>query len=298
MTCLVTGNRGFIGSNLMQYLVTQGHDPIGFDMLNDYPTVDVLSDYMKQNDVNKVYHLGARAFIPDCYGMQIGAIVNSNVVFTANLLMACKLTKIDRLVYLSTSEVYGNSPELPINENTPVNPASTYAATKLAAENLIRTFRVETGLDARILRHFNIYGPWDTQPRVIPKIMSAAKHNKILKMGRTDITRDFSYVTDVCIALENIMEFKYQEDFVRGSDSETSIDNLIDMISDLYKTQIIVEIDSSLIRPNDVFRLRSNSAKYNHTFPQHESIKILLGLQYTKEWYDKHDWKWEQNDNH
>ena len=141
MTYLVTGNRGFVGSNLMSYLASRGYDAIGFDMLNDYPTTEVLRDFIEKNDITRVYHLGARAFIPDCYGMQMGAIVNSNIVFTANLLMACESAKVEKLVYMSTSEVYGNQPVLPLDENSPVNPVSTYAATKFAAENLARTFR-------------------------------------------------------------------------------------------------------------------------------------------------------------
>lgn len=267
---------------------------IGFDMLKEYPTADVLEDFIKSAHITEVYHLGARPFIPDCYGMEMGAVVNSNVVFTANLLMACKKTDVKKMVYISTSEVFGNQP-LPINENTPVSPQSTYAVTKLAAENLVRTFRVETGFDARILRHFNIYGPGDTHPRIIPKLMSAAKHRKIIKLGNIDITRDFSYVTDACEALYNIMSMKYPDDFVRGEGTQWSARDLIEEISNLYNESICFETDASLMRPNDVLRLQSDSAKYECAFPKHRPIKLRDGLRLTKEWYDKNDWPWENN---
>lgn len=295
MTSLITGNRGFVGKHLERFLNSRGLSTAGFDVLNDYPTVEVLVDFLKQNSVKEVYHLGARPFIPDCYGMEMGVVVNSNVVFTANLLMACKKANVKKMVYMSTSEVYGNAKTLPINEDTPVNPLSTYAATKLAAENLVRTFRDETGFDARILRHFNIYGPDDTHPRIIPKIMSAAKNEKILKLGALDITRDFSYVTDACEALFNIMSLKEPDDFVKGEGCQWSIKSLIDLISKMYNTDILVEIERSLIRPNDVLRLQADYSKYYYRFPNHQSLTLPEGLLLTKEWYDKNEWKWERN---
>jgi len=264
-------------------------------MLNDYPTVEVLADFMKTNDVDKVYHLGARAFIPANFGMTIGTIVNSNIMFTANLLMACRKADIKRLLYFSTSEVFGNA-KLPINEFAPRNPQSTYAATKLAAENLVRTFRDEMEMDMRIINHFNIYGPGDTQPRVIPKIMHAAKKDRILKFGTLDVTRDFTYVLDACIAAKNIMEYKFQSDFVHGSGIETSLKELVDLISDIYDTEILIETDSSLIRPREVYRLMADRSKYKMTFPLHKPVDLRTGLEYTKEWYDKHDWLWENGE--
>ena len=293
MSVLITGDRGFVGSNLSSYLTARGYNTVGFDMLADYPTVEVLTDFMKANNVEKVYHLGARAFIPDNYGMSIGAIVNSNIVFTSNLLMACKNADVKRLLYFSTSEVYGNAKELPINENTPTNPVSTYAATKLAAENLVKTFRDETGMDMRILRHFNIYGPRDTHPRIIPKILRAAKYNTKLKLGSLDVTRDFSYVTDACVAAENVMEYEHREDFVHGSGVETSIQTLLDLVAEMTHTKLIVERDSSLLRPREVRYLRADNAKYTNAFPKHKSIDLEDGLEYTNNWYEEHVWKWE-----
>ena len=293
MTYLVTGDRGFVGSNLVSYLTARGYDTIGFDMLQDYPTVEVITDFMKSNNIERVYHLGARAFIPDNYGMSIGAIVNSNIVFTANLLMACKNADIDRLLYFSTSEVYGNAEKLPIDENTPTKPESTYAATKLAAENLVRTFRDETGMDMRVLRHFNIYGPRDTQPRIIPKLIRAAKKNIVLKLGSLDVTRDFSYVTDACIAAENVMEYEFCEDFVHGSETETSLKSLIDLVSELYNNKLVIESDSSLIRPREVRRLVADTTKYRNAFQKHKHVDLRTGLEYTMKWYDEHDWEWE-----
>lgn len=293
MTSLITGNRGFVGGHLEDYLRAKNIKTVGFDMLSDYPTVEVLTDFMKSNDVTEIYHLGARPFIPDCYGMEIGAVVQSNIVFTANLLMATMKTRVKRMVYLSTSEVYGNVNMLPINEDTPTNPVSTYAATKLASENLIKSFRDETGLSASILRHFNIYGPRDTHPRIIPKLMSAAKHDTVVHLGNIDVSRDFSYVSDVCESLYNVMSLYGKEDFVKGNDWEWSISELIDGISDLYGRKIKYVTDNQLKRPNDVLRLRADSSKYRRHFPSHESISIYEGLKLTKDWYDNNYWRWE-----
>ena len=303
MSYLVTGDRGFVGSRLKKFIEERGETAVGLDMLGDYPTVDVLRSFMKQNCVTKVFHLGARAFIPDCFGSAILDVVNSNVVMTANLLVACKKCGVEKFVYLSTSEVYGTpkKSDMPLNEESRVNPQSTYAATKYAAESLVRTFGRETGMDVVILRHFNIYGPGDTHPRVIPKIMSALKNRKEkILMGSIEVTRDFTYVDDVCQELANLMEHTTDngEIFVGGSGVETSIDELINMLLTIYGGLIRIEHSEKMFRPWDVKRLQADATKYNDRFPEHGYNRVSLkdGLILTKEWYDCNEWSWESKE--
>jgi len=297
MTSLITGNRGFVGQHLMQLLVSRGEkDVIGFDLMNDYPTTEVLHDFMSRHKVDKIYHLGARAFIPSCYSNEILNVINSNITFTGNMLVAAKKAGVKKILYFSTSEIYGNQKFLPIGPDHMPKPQSTYAASKFAAENLCRTFCRESNMDVAVLRHFNIYGPWDTQPRIIPKIMSIYKHKKETHLGNTSVTRDFTYVTDACLAAYNVMNYPESngEIYTHGTGVETSVGDLITMIEKLYgETTRPIETDEHLKRPWDVERLQCDRKKYEKAFPNHVPIDISTGLKITKEWYDTHVWPWE-----
>jgi len=306
MNYLVTGHRGFVGRHLLNQLAQncyyrneQFEDVFGLDILSDYPTVEVLTGFLKARKIKKIFHLGARAFIPDCYGEGILEVLNSNTVFTANLLKACIEADIDKLVYMSTSEIYGSPQHIPINEEHPPNPQSIYSATKYAAENLCKVFSKDTGLDVIILRHFNIYGPRDTHPRVIPKIIKAANNHEKLYMGNINATRDFTYVDDATKALINVMNFKTAGGDIinHGTGKETSIKELLDMIQDIYSYIIPLKIKEELKRPWDIGRLCCDRSKYAFLFPDHEPIKMKEGLEMTCKWYKKvHHWSWEKNE--
>jgi len=298
MTYLVTGNRGFIGGHLMDALKNRSDTAIGFDKLTEYPTEEVLADFIRKNRVDGIYHLGARPFIPDCYGNSINAVVESNISFTARLLTAAKEANVKKFLYLSTSEVYGNSERIPINEYTPTNPLSTYAVSKYAAEALCRSFGTETGLDVRAMRQFNVYGPGDTHPRIIPILMMAAKHNKHITIGPIDVTRDFSYVKDVILALTKMMGIKKSElpedkILVHGSGVETRLSDLITIIECTYGRNIKYDKSSSKNRPAEVYRLCADRTEFDILFGSYPHVSIEEGILRTKEWYDKNDWKWE-----
>lgn len=289
-----------VGSALADYLVKEGDEVVGLDMLGDYPTVEVLTDFMKTNGVQRVFHLGARPFIPTCYSEEIVNVVNSNVAFTAALLVACKKAGTEKLLYFSTSEIYGNSDVFPISETNRPNPQSTYAASKFAAENLCRTFAAESGLDVVVLRHFNIYGPRDKHPRVIPKTMHCLKHSEPLVFGSLTPTRDFTYVDDAAISAKNVMEADTisGEIINHGSGVECSIIDVVRAVGRVYGKELSdddVLCSEWNIRPWDVKRLVCDRRKYEHMFRSHRPISLEDGLKLTKEWYDKNAWPWEES---
>ena len=239
--CLVTGNRGFIGGHLEQFLVSQGEDTFGFDIIQDYPTVEVLEDFMRINKIEKVYHLGAQAFIPECYGSKILSVLQSNTVFTADLLVASQRVGVQKLLYFSTSEVYGTPRYIPVDESHPVHPQSTYAATKYAAESLCRTFGRESDLDTVILRHFNIYGPEDKWPRIVPKIIKSAVKKEPLLLGNPEIQRDLTHVHDAVSIAYLLMEADTPngEIYNSGTGRSISLRTLVDMIYGIAAAAIV-----------------------------------------------------------
>jgi nucleoside-diphosphate-sugar epimerase len=125
-----------------------------------------------------------------------------NVTGTLNLLMACREAKIRRLVYASSSSVYGDDPALPKVETLPTNPISPYAVSKLAAEHYCRTFARLYGLETVSLRYFNVFGPRQNPESiysaVIPRFLEQALKNEPLEMHGDGLqSRDFTYIDNV-----------------------------------------------------------------------------------------------------
>ena len=211
---LVTGGAGFIGSALVRELLKEEANVIVYDnFLNgDRSNLaevgdqihivngDILSwkmyAVMKDYKVKYVFHLAAEPYIPHCYDNP-EKFFDVNVKGTMNLLMACKTFDVKRVVHFSTSEVFGSARFTPMDENHPTLPFSTYAVSKLAADRICFVFNHEHKIPVVIIRPFNCYGPRETQPYVIPEIISQLSKTNIVKLGNVDAKRDFTYVDDI-----------------------------------------------------------------------------------------------------
>jgi UDP-glucose 4-epimerase len=215
MRTLVTGGCGFIGSHLVERLINDGHEVIVIDDLsadNDAfhafegakyvhasITEDTIEPYFK--DVDHVFHLAADARIqPSILNPRHAAEVN--IMGTLNVLQACHKNKVKRIIYSSTSSVYGLTDKIPTDENVPYNCLNPYASTKLGGEELVKCFTRVYGLDSCIFRYFNVYGerspvsgPYSL---VIGIFLSQRKQGKPLTVvGKGECFRDFVYVKDV-----------------------------------------------------------------------------------------------------
>jgi UDP-glucuronate 4-epimerase len=222
---LVTGCAGFVGSHLTEALLADGHEVIGVDCFNDnYPAVEKLANlaHVRANprfelhsidlasaDVGRplagcdvVFHLAAEPGVRSSWGRRFDRFVHNNVEATQRLLEAVRDRPGLRLVYASSSSVYGESEQLPTREDAPPRPLSPYGVTKLAGEQLCRVYHVNHGVDTVALRFFTVYGPRQRPDMAFRRFCEAAAcGGRIELFGDGRQSRDFTYIADVVIAI-------------------------------------------------------------------------------------------------
>ena len=224
MRALVTGVAGFIGSTLATRLVASGADVTGIDCFTDYYARETkeanLADLRTHprfrfveaalqtapleeliEGVTHVFHLAAQAGVRGSWGQQFGTYTTHNVDATQRLLEAVKDRPLTKLVYASSSSVYGDIAEIPMREDVRLQPVSPYGVTKLAAEHLCHLYHASYGLPAVSLRYFTVYGPRQRPDMGFHRFIRAAlSGNAITLFGDGEQTRDFTFVQDIVTA--------------------------------------------------------------------------------------------------
>ena len=224
MKALVTGAAGFIGSHLAERLLEQGATVVGLDCLTgDYPRARKDRNLTRLRDapaftlvesaladadlpslldgVTHVFHLAARAGVRKSWGRDFHVYTVDNVEATQVLLEACVGRPIERLVYASSSSVYGDTVPLPMREDARPQPISPYGVTKLAAEQLCYVYWVDHGVPAVALRYFTVYGPRQRPDMGFFRFLRAVMRNDaVSQFGDGRQTRDFTFVADAVSA--------------------------------------------------------------------------------------------------
>jgi nucleoside-diphosphate-sugar epimerase len=214
---LVTGGAGFIGSNIAEALVKRGDRVRVLDNfvtgrrenLDAIGKAELLEgDLRSPEDVRRavegvegVFHEAALRSVPRSVDDPTSSN-EVNITGTLNLLMACRAARVRRVVYASSSSVYGDDPALPKVETLPTNPISPYAVSKLGAENYCRTFARLYGLETVSLRYFNVFGPRQNPESiysaVIPRFLEQALKREPLEVHGDGLqSRDFTYIDNV-----------------------------------------------------------------------------------------------------
>jgi len=210
MRALVTGGTGFIGTHLVKRLNEAGHDVISIDSeisekhateqryvwsdICNYTHLTKLRNIIEGIDV--VYHLAAKKDLQASHNNVI-SYHNTNVVGSLNLLELCREVGVKRLVFASSSAVYGESDLDSYSETSPTEPLSPYGLQKLTVEKYCKLYSECYGLDTVCLRYFNVFGP-GTKEGVVPILQKQHKNNKFLTIfGSGENERDFVHVDDV-----------------------------------------------------------------------------------------------------
>lgn len=248
MKFAVTGGAGFIGSHLIEHLVDEGNDVIVIDNLNtgkmnnlskvidrvDFVKGDIRDMKLlreKLQDVNGVFHEAALASVQESF-TKIQEYNEVNVQGTENILKTAKEYGF-KVIYASSSSVYGNPTKIPIQEDDPKNPINPYAQTKLDDERLATRYAKE-GVHVIGLRYFNVFGERQSQQYagVIKKFLKKVQNNEApIINGDGTQSRDFVYVGDVVRA--NVLAMKSNVDhafFNIGTASTISVNELADII--------------------------------------------------------------------
>src|SRR5262249_28096538 len=145
-------------------------------------------------DATHVYHLAAQAGVRKSWGRDFSVYTSHNVDATQRLLEACKDRQLLKFVYASSSSVYGDTTDLPMREDSRLQPVSPYGVTKLAAEHLCHLYYVNHGVPAVSLRYFTVYGPRQRPDMAFHRFLRAAIADEpIVVYGDGEQTRDFTY---------------------------------------------------------------------------------------------------------
>jgi nucleoside-diphosphate-sugar epimerase len=236
---LVTGSAGFIGSHLAEELVARGHDAVGLDSFTDYydPALkeenaaragvellrlDLAEDELDLARYDGVFHLagqpGARSF-----GTVFADYLRRNTLATQRLFEAAVAAGV-KVVYASSSSVYGDAERYPTPEDTAPRPNSPYGITKLACEHLAGAYERSFGLDAVGLRYFTVYGPRQRPDMAFARVVDAlARGGSFEVYGDGSQSRSFTYVTDVVDATIRSLDARPGSIFNVGGGEEASL---------------------------------------------------------------------------
>ena len=300
---LVTGGAGFIGSEVVRQLHNLGAKVLVFDNYSSgrrrylegvdgvHQIRGNITNSSKVNEVvNKsdyIINLAALPFIPDSYYYP-AEFFKVNAEGTINIAMAAIRTKrIKGFVHISTSEVYGSAKTVPMSEEHPTLPQSTYAASKLAGERAIFTLHKEHGFPAVVIRPFNSYGPRITQPYIIPEIISQIFHNKnFVKLGNVESFRDFTYVSDTARGIISALtEDKVIGETINiGSNKSYKIKDLVLLVAKILGKKVNIMIDKERFRPFDVQKLVCDYRKAKRLLGWTPTVPIDEGLAKTTDW--------------
>ena len=312
ITVLVTGADGFIGSHLVEQLLSKKkYKIIALSLYNSFNDIGWLKQVKKNknlkiirgniedlnycikitNKVDIIFHLASLIAIPYSYHSP-SSYINTNIIGTFNVMEAALKNKVKRIIHVSTSEVYGTAIYSPIDENHPLQPQSPYSASKISADALVKSYLTSFNLPAIIARPFNTYGPRQSARAVIPSIIiQMLNSKKNLNLGSLLPIRDFNYVSDTCegmILLSGLGNKYNGEVFNIGSGKSISIGELYKLIQMSYFKNIKKNIISDKIRfrpkNSEVYLLKCDNKKIlNLGFKN--KIDLKVGLKQTIDWF-------------
>lgn len=315
MNIVVSGCCGFIGYHLSKKLLESGHTVIGIDNMNSYYDVELknkrldeikcidnfvfnkadicdyeaLSSLFSQNNIDIVINLAAQAGVR--YSIENPSVyIQSNIAGFFNILECCRNFNIDRLIYASSSSVYGNSDDIPFKESAMTdNPVSLYAATKKCDEILAQSYSNLYGIQCIGLRFFTVYGPSgrpDMAPVIFAKAIDEGKEIKVFNNG--NMLRDFTYVDDVVNGIISIVENDNGKLYGIYNIGCGNPVNLMDFIKELEKNLgKKANVVYMPIQKGDVTKTYADCSRLKEDYNYIPSVKTEEGVKLFIEWFKK-----------
>jgi UDP-glucuronate 4-epimerase len=315
MRILLTGAAGFIGSHTAEALVGRGDEVVGVDNFNAFyaPAIkrrnaaavaarggakftlaegDItderfLDGVFTTGAFDAVVHLAAWAGVRPSIDNP-GIYMDVNVRGTVNLLERMRSKKIDKLVFASSSSVYGGRETVPFRETDPVDrPISPYAASKKAGEVLAYTWHHLHGLNVAALRYFTVYGPRQRPEMAIHKFATMlARKQPIPMFGNGDTARDYTFIDDIVqgtvAALDHCAGY---EIYNLGEEHTTTLRELIDLLAAAMKTEATIREEST--QPGDVPITYADVSKARAKIGYRPSTTMREGIERFVKWFDK-----------
>ena len=309
MRYLVTGCAGFIGSTLTDTLLAAGHEVVGVDCFTDYyersrkehnleqarqydgfslHELDLASDRLEDvsDGVDGVFHLAAQAGVRASWGSEFDTYTCCNILATQRLLetLSTRNESRPRVVYASSSSIYGNALRRPTHESATPAPVSPYGVTKLAAEHLCSTYHHNHGIPVASLRFFTVYGERQRPDMAFHRfIRSALAGEQIVVFGDGHQSRDFTYVGDIvsgCLAAmrSTINAATYN----LGGGSTVTVRETLDLLSDILDADVDVRYTDAQL--GDVRHTSADTTSAHTEIGFTTSVTLAEGLAREVRW--------------
>jgi UDP-glucose 4-epimerase len=309
MRYVVTGGAGFIGSHIVDALVNRGDEIVILDNLFSgkienikhligLSTVTFIQGCVTDQallqkackDADGIFHEAAITSVPRSIKDPL-ASNEVNISGTLNVLVAAQKCEIEKIVYASSSSVYGDTPTLPKMEDMMPNPKSPYAITKMTGENYLNVFHNLYGMDTVSLRYFNVFGPRQDPnseySAVIPKFITKILHHvSPVIYGNGLQTRDFTYVKDVVQANIRAMECDAQGVFNVAYGNRITLIELAQTIMDILGADLPLKYESP--RSGDIHDSLADISAAQEAFGYAPEYSVTTGLKETVGWYKTH----------
>lgn len=332
MKILITGAAGFIGYKMVKVLSDEGAEIVGLDSINDYYDVDlkyarladtgIIKEEVKDGILVQSHSLPGYRFVrmdlTDREGIdhlfrtegfthvlnlagQAGvrysienpySYIQSNVVGFLNILEGCRHHGLPRLVYASSSSVYGMDPHVPFKESDRTDsPVSLYAATKKSEEAMSYAYSKLYRLQTVGLRFFTVYGPWGRPDMAPYKFLKAIIHgDEIQVFNHGDMLRDFTYIDDITEGIRRVLHSEDKEEipyriYNIGNSEPVKLLDFIHTIEEVTGRKAKMRMLG--MQPGDVVRTYADTTLLQHDFGYKPSTTIADGIHNLYEWYKK-----------
>jgi len=319
MNILVTGGAGFIGSNLVMYLLKKYSDIrlVNLDKLTyagnlenlesvkndrryhfekgDICERGLVEGLLREHKVDTIINVAAETHV-DRSIVGSAEFIQTNVVGTHILLELAKENKISRFVQVSTDEVYGSlGPSGKFTEETPMHPNSPYAASKASADNFVLAYQHTYGLPAVITRCSNNYGPFQFPEKLIPLMIANALNDKPLPVyGDGMNVRDWLHVADHCSAIDAVLHRGRAGEVynIGGSNEKPNLELVKLLLTLLGKKETLITFVKD--RPGHDRRYAIDSSKIQKELGWKPAFTFEKGMKETVEWYIQNRKWWER----
>lgn len=308
MKTLILGAAGFIGTNLALCLRDNPENELALvDKNKSYfiptlqkdrslqimeSTFDDTTDFdtlLQGQEI--VYHLVSTT-VPTTSNQHISQELQANVIFSSNLFEACVRNKVKKVVFISSGgTVYGREADCPLKEKTATNPISSYGIQKITIEKLLYLYHYLYGLDYRIIRLANPYGPYQRPNGVLGAVTTftykALRHEKITVYGDGSVIRDYIYIDDAIRAMQKIVEGESKHrTFNLGCGEGTSIKKVLETIEQVLNVPLEIEYKEG--RKVDVPENYLDISRYEKYYGALNPISLEEGIQKTAEFMKQH----------